>query len=62
MGVGSDCRLQDRRLYLLLYGKRGSLFIVIQREAVLRLKCPQKGDRSDAITVDTSYTGSGMME
>jgi hypothetical protein len=30
-------------------------------EEVLRLKHPLEGDENDAIMVDTSYTGSGMM-
>jgi hypothetical protein len=54
--------LQDKRLYLPFYGKRGSLFIVVQGEAVLRLKHPLKGDRNDAITAGTSYAESGMMD
>jgi hypothetical protein len=53
--------VQDKRLYLPFYGKRGLLFIVVQGEAVPRLKCPLNSG-NDAIMADTSYAEPGMIE
>jgi hypothetical protein len=59
-----DCRIRDRRLYLLFYGKRGSVYIVVQGgSAKTEASCKGKGyDAINGRYMLRQLRGDGVMK